>query len=89
MVFLVYLVSLVSFEGGIRMNGVDYDEAKVFFKRIYSRIEEQESLGRKMFKDKEDIEAWEVLKKWFRKEECGDSPEDPLDFGEEYRKDVF
>ena len=59
------------------------------FDRIYNRICEQEGLGRKIFKDKEDIEAWEILKKWFRKEDCGDSSEDPLDFGEEYKKDVF
>lgn len=70
------------------------------FDRIYDRICEQESLGRKIFKDKEDIEAWNVLKKWFRKDEgygegsldFGDenkNDSDVGDVGDEYRRDVF
>ena len=65
------------------MSGVDYDEAKVSFKRIYSRIEEQESLGRKMFKDEADKDAWEYLKMYFEAGQYERRGFDPLDWSEE------
>ena len=76
------------------MNGVDYDEAKVSFKSIYDRIEEQESLGRKMFKDEADKEAWAYLMMYFEAGPYETPAFDPLDWDEEENdgednKDMF
>lgn len=45
------------------------DSVREAFDKICNRINEQEALGRKIFKDEDDIEAWEKLKIYFSEDE--------------------
>ena len=64
----------------IRENGEIEMDANEAFKIVRNTINEQERLGRHVFKDTKSIYAWDILEKYF-----GVLPDDfdPLDFNED------